>query len=94
MASVALIEIADVFGTLPAMIDRVADRDVALSKLVSAYGVRFAGTGDANGGGRPAGPVRRSIIGLPNGRESRPRLPVPQENASLSVPVLTLPLKQ
>lgn len=46
MASVALIEIADVFGTLPAMIDRVTDRDIALSKLVSAYGVRFAGTGD------------------------------------------------
>ncbi len=49
--------IAFVFGTLPTMIDQVTDGDIALSKLVSAYGVQFARTGDANGGGRPKWPA-------------------------------------
>jgi para-nitrobenzyl esterase len=50
-------EIAYVFGTLPTMIDQITDRDVELSKLVSAYWVQFAKTGDPNGGGRLAWPV-------------------------------------
>ncbi len=50
-------EIAYVFGTLPTMTDQVTDRDIALSKLVSAYWVQFARTGDANGGGRPKWPA-------------------------------------